>query len=316
MQQEYKCPKCNSAITYGSPLCDNCGQRFTWKQPPQSPPRQSAQTPQYQQQQPESLSHQGNEAGTSGRLFYEDDPWAYLRPPYRERVRGQWSRDTVWALQITPLVMIIAAAGISLLLTQVDHEVGFISILGAMLFLMIGVLGVTYPTKYQIFNDRIRIVLGYILHFDIRFSNIDKVTVPAFGDLWGLNLNFINSYSYDDMLQIARKRGVKVHITPWNRKLFLEHLYKALIARQEAQKTILDKRGLTSIEGQPILNSLKSTLEHEQKVESEKLNRPVSTDPSKKHWWIYIGPRGIILLITVILVCICRILAWICDLIW
>jgi hypothetical protein len=42
MQQEYKCPKCNSPITYGAQSCNNCGQPFIWKQPPQ-------QTPQHQQ---------------------------------------------------------------------------------------------------------------------------------------------------------------------------------------------------------------------------------------------------------------------------
>jgi hypothetical protein len=31
------------------------------------------------------------------------------------------------------------------------------------------------PTKYQIFNDRIRIVLGYILHFDIPFNNRENI---------------------------------------------------------------------------------------------------------------------------------------------
>jgi len=59
-QQGYKCPKCNSPITYGAQFCSNCGQRFIWKQqtqpqPPQSPPQeptlqQLAQTPQSQQQ--------------------------------------------------------------------------------------------------------------------------------------------------------------------------------------------------------------------------------------------------------------------------
>jgi hypothetical protein len=84
------------------------------------------------------------------------------------------------------------------------------------------------PTKYQIFNDKIRIVLGYVLHFDTPFSNIENFASATFQDLWGLNLNFINSYGSDDILRITRKHGAKIHITPNDRELFLENLNKAL----------------------------------------------------------------------------------------
>lgn len=90
------------------------------------------------------------------------------------------------------------------------------------------IIGALYPTKYQIFNEKIRIVLGYVLHFDIPFSNIENVTAATWQDLCGLNLNFINSYSSDDILQITRKHGAKIHITPGDRDQFLENLNKAV----------------------------------------------------------------------------------------
>jgi hypothetical protein len=164
---------------------------------------------------------------------YEDNPWAYLRLPYRERftATARRSRYMGWRMRnmhILPIMLIILFAGLELAETQFHQEAVYWSILGVTLFLMVAIGFALSPTKYQIFNEKIRIVLGYILHFDIPFSNIENVTAATFGDLWGLNLNFINSYSSDDILQIARKRGAKIHITPWNRKLFLENLDKAL----------------------------------------------------------------------------------------
>ena len=131
-------------------------------------------------------------------------------------------------MHMQPVVLPILIAGFSLALTQIRQETVFFSVIGATLFITAVVVLALCPTKYQIFNDRIRIVIGWIFHFDIPFHKIENATAARFGDLWGLSLNFINSYSSDDILQITRKRGAKIHITPWDRKLFLEHLNKAL----------------------------------------------------------------------------------------
>lgn len=129
---------------------------------------------------------------------------------------------------MSPVWLTIFIAGLLLAFTPSFQEVVFFSVIGATLVIMLTIWYALMPTKYQIFNEKIRIVLGWVIHFDIPFSNIGDATAATFGDLWGLNLNFINSYSSDDILQITRKRGAKVHITPWDRKLFLEHLNKAL----------------------------------------------------------------------------------------
>jgi hypothetical protein len=144
-----------------------------------------------------------------------------------------WLRDFAWRWQAFFVGIVIFIAGCSLAFalsyTEDFPEVAFFSIIGVALFLMLLISFAVMPTKYQICNDRIRIVLGWVLHFDIPFSNIENFTAATFQDLWGLNLNFINSYSSDDILQITRKRGAKVHITPWDRNLFVENLRKALI---------------------------------------------------------------------------------------
>jgi len=131
-------------------------------------------------------------------------------------------------LRMLPVNLIIFSAGLLLAFTQFQQEAVFFSIIGATLFLMLVINVALKPTKYQIFSGKIRIVLGWILHFDIPFNNIENATSATPGDLWGLNLNFINSYSSNDILQIIRKRGVKIYISPRNRKFFLEHLNKSL----------------------------------------------------------------------------------------
>ena len=165
-------------------------------------------------------------------LVYEDNPWAYMRLPYRERLPAHWRRYTGWRLHILPIMLIILFAGLelafNLAFTPSSQEAAFWSIMGVALFLMVAIGFALYPTKYQIFSGKIRIVLGWVLHFDIPFHNIENATAATWEGLWGLNLNFINSYSSDDILQITRKRGAKIHITPWDRKLFLENLNKAL----------------------------------------------------------------------------------------
>ena len=127
-----------------------------------------------------------------------------------------------------PVIFVILIAGFSLAFTQIAQEALFFSIIGVTLFLGAAVAFALNPTKYQIFNDRVRVVLGYVLHFDVPFINVENASPATWQDLWGINLNFINSYSSDDILRIIRKHGAKIHITPWDRDLFLEHLSKAL----------------------------------------------------------------------------------------
>ena len=129
---------------------------------------------------------------------------------------------------MSPVMLTIFLLGLFIALTQVEHYGVLLSILGITTFLVIAIEIALMPTKYKIYNDRIRIILGYVLHFDIPFNNIENITSGTFQDLWGPHLNFSNSFSSDDILRITRKRGAKVHITPWDRKLFLEHLNKAM----------------------------------------------------------------------------------------
>jgi hypothetical protein len=129
---------------------------------------------------------------------------------------------------LLPVWLVIFAA-LFLAYTQIQDKVVILIIVGVTTFLCLIFALAIIPTRYQIFNDRIRIVLGWMFHFDIPFHNMENAKAATWKDLWGLNFNFISCFSSVDILRIKRRRGAKIHINPSNRKLFLEHLNKALI---------------------------------------------------------------------------------------
>jgi hypothetical protein len=156
-------------------------------------------------------------------LVYEDKaPWFSSTRPWYERY---W-RSQLYQWRMVPVSVLIFYAGLALAM-QFNQDVVIFSILGATGLLMVAAILALLPTKYQIFDDRIRIILGFILHFDIPFSNIADRGAATFGDSFGLKLNFTNVAYSDCILRITRKRGVKVYISPWNRNLFVENLNKA-----------------------------------------------------------------------------------------
>ena len=104
-----------------------------------------------------------------------------------------------------------------------------------------------FPRKYQLLEDRIKIVLGRPFSFNIRFETIDSVK----GAKWSsFGWSFATSLSPKGMIEIVRKRKlntaisvvmlplaivikslrerINVLISPSNRELFLEELNKAI----------------------------------------------------------------------------------------
>jgi hypothetical protein len=82
-----------------------------------------------------------------------------------------------------------------------------------------------FPRKYQIFDSKFKIVLGGPFSFNIPFSNLETAKAPQ-GATFGIN--FPTCISNERTVQIIRKKGWYVNITPNDRDLFLEHLNKAL----------------------------------------------------------------------------------------
>ena len=83
------------------------------------------------------------------------------------------------------------------------------------------------PRRFQIFQDRVKIALGGPFAFDIPFSNIREVREASARKVfayWGLRF----ATSTESIVEIVRKKGLSLVISPANRDMFLEQFNQAL----------------------------------------------------------------------------------------
>jgi hypothetical protein len=105
-----------------------------------------------------------------------------------------------------------------------------IAILEALLFHSIA------PRKFQLFEDRLRIVLGKPFAFSISLATIKDIR-PASSVkshiYWGVRW----ATSSHNVVEIVRRRGWNMVISPSNRETFLEQVNDALKAYQQVSST-------------------------------------------------------------------------------
>jgi len=83
------------------------------------------------------------------------------------------------------------------------------------------------PRRFQIFEDRLRILLGGPLAVNIPFSNIaDAKSVSGSKALAYKGIRFATSTHY--VIEIVRKKGLNLVISPSKGDTFLDELNKAL----------------------------------------------------------------------------------------
>jgi hypothetical protein len=104
-------------------------------------------------------------------------------------------------------------------------EVGAAISMLATALLMGAIYWAVFPRKYQILDGKLKIVLGGTFAFNIPFANLELAEKPE-----GVNLgiNFVTTFLSHHLIEIKRKKGMNVNITPDNRDLFLENLNKAI----------------------------------------------------------------------------------------
>ncbi len=90
------------------------------------------------------------------------------------------------------------------------------------------------PRRYQIYQDRLRIVLGKPFAVSISFATI-KEARPAAGSTtfiyWGIRL----ATSAKSVVEIVRSKGLNIVISPADRDAFLEQLTQALQATSNSK---------------------------------------------------------------------------------
>ena len=92
------------------------------------------------------------------------------------------------------------------------------------------------PHRFQIYQDRVRIVLGGPLAIDIPFSNIRTVRAISPRKVfvyWGNRF----ATSTHSVLEIVRKKGLGFVISPAHRDMFLQQLNQAVSQQSSKSQT-------------------------------------------------------------------------------
>jgi len=147
---------------------------------------------------------------------------------YEDRPRYDLWLKALFAL--APLLLIVLSISIyyGVLPAESEEEARNASIvLFATAVFVLLLFWATFPRRYQIFTDRVKIVLGGPLSVNIKFDTI-KEAREARGEkalgFWGLRF----TTSTKDIVEIVRSKGMCVVISPGNRESFLKELNKAI----------------------------------------------------------------------------------------
>jgi hypothetical protein len=149
------------------------------------------------------------ELGSPGCLLYEDDP-----------------KIDIWMkLMFAGIVLLFLVLGLVLFFE--DTEAAFtmfgVAVLDALIFKLV------IPRRYQIYNDRIRIVLGGPFALNIALSTVKEVKAASGAKAFAYSgVRFATSSK--NVVEITRTRGCNYVISPFNREVFLEQANRALKA--------------------------------------------------------------------------------------
>jgi len=131
-------------------------------------------------------------------------------------------RYDVYLKAIMVLPVFFIAFGIYYLIIA---EVEAATTMFAATLLIAAIYWAIFPRKYITLDSKFKIVLGGPFSFNIPFSNLETAREPE-GATFGIN--FATCFSNERTVQIIRKKGWYVNITPSDRALFLENLNKTL----------------------------------------------------------------------------------------
>jgi hypothetical protein len=133
-------------------------------------------------------------------------------------------RTDIWLkLMLTGIQAIFLVVGIVLLFQDTASAFGMfgVTIFYAVLFRLV------MPRKYQVYSDKVRIVLGGPFAWNIPFSTIKEVRSASVTSAFAYNgVRFATSSR--GVVEIRRSRGCNVVISPSNKDVFLEQVSTAM----------------------------------------------------------------------------------------
>lgn len=129
-----------------------------------------------------------------------------------------WLKLMLGSVLALTLILGLALLAVDLVVAGVMFAV---TVFDALLFKAI------LPRRFQIFQDRLKIVLGGPLALNIPLSDISQarsVSGSTAFVYWGIRF----ATSYRHVVEIVRKKGLGLVISPTNADMFLEQLNQAL----------------------------------------------------------------------------------------
>ena len=140
-------------------------------------------------------------------LLYEDTP-----------------RTDIWLkLMLTGIQAIFLVVGIVLLFQDTE---GAFTMFGVTIFYAV-LFRLIMPQKYQVYSDKVRIVLGGPFAWNIPFTTIREVRPASRASAFAYNgVRFATSSR--GVVEIRRSKGCNVVISPSNKDVFLEQVRGAM----------------------------------------------------------------------------------------
>jgi hypothetical protein len=135
-------------------------------------------------------------------------------------------------VQFVFLAVIIAATLVPAIVLLFFDTTGAAYMFGVT-FLDALIFHLVLPRRYQLFNTKLRIVLGWPISWDVKLFTIKEARpAPAISTWFYSGVRLATSSS--TAVEIVRKGGLGVIISPSDRKAFLEQINAAVKLAQEA----------------------------------------------------------------------------------
>lgn len=99
-------------------------------------------------------------------------------------------------------------------------------------FIMGLVFWLVFPREYRVYEDHLRIVLGGPFSVKVGFQNIKEIRITS---RTGLTVNFVTRITRS-YVEIVKKRGWSIAITPTDSDAFVDNANRALRQRLKTQR--------------------------------------------------------------------------------
>ena len=126
------------------------------------------------------------------------------------------------------LKLIIVIVPLALLSTSIyifssgDNSGGLASLVET--FIISFIFWIVFPRRYQVYEDHVRIVLGGPFSVKVGFVKIEAIRVTS---RFIFSINFVTRLT-KSYVEIAKKRGMSIAITPRDNNSFVENANRAM----------------------------------------------------------------------------------------